>query len=182
MDDLEKIVERAVEIASRFDEGLRPAIVQALILGEMGFWRMQSAGPGPAETGVESGDPAEEMASALETTADVVRSLYHFTPDGFQLFGYKPTGSKTSAVREICALYLLASEIVHGKTCIPSDELVAVLKKYGVYDPTNFAGNHMGKCKWFVVNQSDGQRCYELTYPGKQAAIEVVKRFVPGGS
>jgi len=180
-EDFEAVVEWAVKIARNYNERLQPAIVESLIqlAGSASLAGMQRP---TAEEDISSKDPAEKLAQVLGCTADDVRSLFQFTDSGFVLYGYKPAATKTDSVRELCALYIAANETVNGRARSTADELVGLLKKYGVYDPGNFSGHHMGKSNWFIASKVDGQRCYELTFQGRQALRDVIRRLTASRS
>ncbi|MDI6893785.1 MAG: hypothetical protein QME70_04090 [Bacillota bacterium] len=175
MESLEAIVERAVKMARNYSERLQPAIVQSLIqLGASSGLPIQEA---PIQDENASSDArVEKLAEALDCTVDEIRRLFHFTTEGFVLYGYKEAGTKTESVRELCGLYMVANEVINRKPRSSADELVGLLKKYNLYDRGNFAGYHMGKSKWFIADDIEGQRYYELTFPGRQALKEVVRR------
>ncbi len=117
----------------------------------------------------------EKLSELIGIETEQLLEIYGFEDDYPIIKQYDVRGrSKTQQARELCGLYLLACNLVYSREVVPIEELASVVKKWSVYDRSNFSRYHIGKCEWF--HKSDKE--VKLLLKARQEIASIVKRIL----
>lgn len=179
---IKKIVDSAIEIVGDYDDPYKCIAFEVIL--KMKLNASRGAITVPVSTTEEEADeketssPMSVLAKKAGVKRDDITTIYFAKDDklGVIADGLKDKNKKDLQMR-LVYLYILGKTELLGVEEVHIEEIPELMKEHAVYD-TNFS-NYLSKEKKIrKAANSEGKKCYFLTTPGKNYAMEIIREIV----
>lgn len=180
----EPLLDAAVNLADKYPEKYRSAIVEAVLrTGANGIPRPDGGASAPGY-GEDQGSPSHDGLRAVAESADVdlagLRRIVRTTDEGeLELLARVRASSTAEKCRKAAVVYAYLQEKALGRLDIDIEELREVAKRQGAYDSPNFTRHLRAEDLLLEMGESgSSQKEYRLSPTGEQAAEEFIRELV----
>ncbi|MEW6276080.1 MAG: hypothetical protein AB1556_13355 [Bacillota bacterium] len=177
-------IDFCIEIASRYGEPWRVVVfeklLEKLLPADSCIFSILNKGESDDATMIsvpeELNQNVIKLSNLLQLSVEQLLEIYEFRKDVpfIKHYDFDAQRPQAQMVRELSALYLIACDIVYNKQSVSIDELAAVAREWRVYDPSNFAYNHIQKAKWFSKNNDE----VKLLYNYRKEIAPILRRIL----